>query len=82
MTPETVNTIGLCLDIVGVIMLFFFGLPPEVRRGGKSFLVLESSTNEESEKEARKARWYDRASWLALVLLIAGFGLQIVSNYI
>ncbi|MBU3259301.1 hypothetical protein KPG71_04660 [Roseovarius sp. PS-C2] len=82
MTSETVNTIGLVLDIAGVILLFFFGLPPEVRRGGKSFIILEGSDTPDSKKEASKAKWFDRTSWLALGLLVLGFGLQIWSNYL
>jgi len=78
MTSETVNTIGLVLDIAGVILLFFFGLPPELNRGGKNYLLLEQP----NEDEARKAKGYEIVSWFALVLLIAGFGLQIWSNYL
>ena len=32
------------------------------------------------EGEVRKSKLYDRMSWVALALLILGYGLQIASN--
>ncbi|MDE0624997.1 MAG: hypothetical protein OXH99_01230 [Bryobacterales bacterium] len=71
-----VNSIGLGLDIAGVVLLFFFGLPAEVSRSGA--LYLSWGANEE---EARKGRRYERISRFALVLLVVGFALQIASNW-
>ena len=70
------TTIGLSLDIVGVLLLWRFGLPPDVRRGGKSFLLLEQS----DEAEAKRAQLYDRFSHLAILLLVAGFALQLLGT--
>ena len=33
------------------------------------------------EGEVRKSKLYDRMSWVALALLILGYGLQIASNW-
>ena len=55
-------------------MLWIFGLPPEIKRSGRETYV--SPRINESEK--RKARVYDFISATALLLLIAGFFLQIV----
>ena len=71
------NSLGLFLDIIGVILLFRFGLPQDVRRGGESFLLIEGV----DQREAAKAKWYDRISYVALALIISGFGLQIFSNH-
>ena len=38
-TSPNLNTLGLGLDIAGVLLLFFFGLPPKVNRGGVGYLV-------------------------------------------
>jgi hypothetical protein len=65
---------GLILDIVGVILIWFFGLPPELNRSGRDTFV--SLKINESEK--RKAKIYDFISATALLLLILGFALQIV----
>jgi len=65
------NTAGLSLDIVGVIMLFFFGLPPKVAMQG----VLTFGGADQKTK--RRYAWL---SWAALVFLVVGFGLQMVSG--
>ncbi|MCY4597702.1 MAG: hypothetical protein OXC19_23240 [Bryobacterales bacterium] len=72
-----VNSIGLGLDIVGVVLLFRFGLPPNVDRTGATYW-----TGAPDQEEVRKGRRYDRISWVALALLVLGFALQIASNWI
>ena len=42
MCSAVVNSIGLLLDIVGVVLLFRFGLPPDVTRTGARLLDLGS----------------------------------------
>ena len=76
LSSEIVNTVGLALDIVGVVLLFRFGLQPNVRRGGG--IVLAWGTDDD---EAKKANRYDRISWSALGLIVLGFVLQIVSTW-
>lgn len=72
MSNATISVLGLCLDIIGVLLLWRFGLPPDVRRGGVGFLMLEQT----DENEAKKAVAYDRLSHVALALIVAGFVLQ------
>ena len=76
-TSATLATIGLSLDIAGVMLLFKFGLPAEVRRSGHSYLRLEKDDEEQKAKATR----YDRWSWLAMTLLVVGFVLQLMSSY-
>lgn len=76
MSP-VITTLGLSLDIVGVLLLFRFGLPPSVRRGGGMYLKVGVD-----QREARKAARYDWYSRLALVLIILGFALQIAGAWI
>lgn len=76
LSPEIVNTLGLALDIVGVLLLFWFGLPPDVSRTGAVEWTLETD-----EAEAQKARCYDCWSWTALALIVTGFVLQIVATW-
>lgn len=67
---------GLILDIIGVILLFFFGLPPDVNPKGQSFFLLEH----QNEKEKIKGIFYISISWLAFCFLILGFLLQIFAT--
>ncbi len=75
---KALSSFGLFLDVIGVVLLFKFGLPEEVRRHGRSFLAIEG----ENEDEKRKAEEYDFWARFGLVLLIVGFLLQLISNWI
>ena len=76
--PQIINSIGLLLDIFGVVLLFRYGLPADVTRSGASYLLLEG----EDEAEKLKAQHYDRMGQLGLALLIAGFLFQLASNFL
>ena len=64
------NSIGLLLDIAGVVLLFNFGLPEKVSRSGTSAFLLEETDFAEKAKAAK----YDRWGRCGIVLLITGFG--------
>jgi hypothetical protein len=70
------NIIGLVFDLIGVIMLFRFGLPPDITRSGSVYLIAE----QEDPIEKDKAKKFERLSWIALIAIIIGFSLQIVAN--
>ena len=75
--PGVIGSSGLFLDIIGVSLLFRFGLPPVVSKTGD--IIYSIGVN---EKEIQKARRYDRLSRAALYCLAVGFVLQIVSNFL
>ena len=79
MSAAIINSAGLFLDIVGIILLFFFGMPSRVNEGPP---VLSFGEDLDSTKQ-REKQWkqYQLVSRFALVLLILGFALQIVSNH-
>ena len=76
-----INSFGLILDIVGVIILFRFGLPPKVFRDGVIPKVASLSIQEKS-KEYSKFKRHKYWSYFGLSLLIIGFALQIASNFL
>ena len=49
---DVINTAGLAFDIIGVILLFFFGLPSRVREGATRPLVWRGSRQHEAAGEA------------------------------
>ena len=73
-----INSLGLSFDIVGVILLFRYGLPPEgVSRTGAQYFTWGT------DPEVRgKGRRYVGMSWVALCCLVVGFAVQIVSNFL
>ncbi|ECA4267747.1 hypothetical protein Q0A17_21205 [Citrobacter sp. S2-9] len=86
MTPEILNTFGLCLNIVGVVLIFFFGLPQpshdeEVSLGvGEGTVFADGRTAKSMMDEVRRRKKrYQRRAFLALTLMLLGFLFQLVS---
>jgi hypothetical protein len=73
------TTLGLSFDIIGVLLLWRYGLPKEdIKRDG-SMGYKQPRTN---EKDVSKAKTYDCFSHFGLGLIIAGFALQIAGAYL
>ena len=67
-----ISALGLFLDIIGVLLLWRFGLPPDIRRSGHSYVLLEV----EDESEKKKAKLYDKISHVAILIIVLGFAFQ------
>ncbi|MFY0618705.1 hypothetical protein [Shimia sp.] len=65
-----VMTLGLVLDILGVLGLFRYGLPSD------AYLEERYVGGDDEKENLLKAK-----SRIALVLIIVGFALQIAGNY-
>lgn len=65
---DLLNSIGLFLDIIGVVLLYQYGLPEEISRQGTSLLAWGNDP-----EEKKKAEKYDRRSRAAIVFLVVGF---------
>ena len=72
MAEQWFTSIGLSLDIVGVCLLYVFGLPSRM----ESALVLTSSKREKGERSFRVM------SLNGLLALVLGFGMQIVGAWL
>lgn len=73
-----INSFGLILDIIGAILIFKYGIPEKISRKGEIFFT----GNEEDEDEKLVAKKYDYYSRIGLILIIIGFSLQLLSNFI
>ena len=78
LSPAVISSAGLILDILGVILLFYYGLPEEISKTGRGDLFTWGS----HEEEAKKWKRYKKRSYWGLALLVLGFSLQLVSNWI
>lgn len=76
--PVCLNSLGLFLDVIAGLLIWKFGLPEDLNKKGESSLLLEGT----DEEEIKKAKKYDNYSKLGISLLILGFILQLLSNYI
>ena len=72
-SAAAVNSLGLALDIAGVILLFFFGLPSKAS---------DAAIPKWSYGQGESYRRVRCLSNLGLGLLVVGFALQIVSNWL
>ena len=83
MDPNTINSIGLLLDIAGVGLLSKYGLPSDVGPRPDDGGSFKLSGPSDEDRRRRGARWsrYRIGSRSGLGLLVFGFALQIASNY-
>ena len=73
-----INSFSLLLDILGAITIFKFGIPEKIDKNGHQYLILEQT----NEVEAKKAKYYEIYSYIGLTMLLFGFILQLISNFI
>ena len=66
------------MDIAGAILIFFYGIAPQLSRYGHMTLIAEQT----SHTEARKAKTYDFRARAGAMLVFVGFVLQFLGNHI
>jgi hypothetical protein len=71
-SSKIIGSLGLVLDIIGVVILVKTGLPNKAIRK-TAFIELF---------DIAMAKRYDRYSLAAMVLLIVGFALQLTANFL
>lgn len=69
-SPKTINSIGLVFDIVGVVIIYLYGLP------NRSAEEIQWASNLDKEKRLK------RLSSVGLFLIFLGFILQLISNFL
>lgn len=77
-TSSLLNSIGLVLGMIGVGLVFFYGISPMIDSDGAVFMIAEH----EDENEKKRAKKYNCLSRLGLILIFIGFVLQLSSNFI
>jgi hypothetical protein len=75
-SSATLNTIGQVLSLVGLLMLFVFGMPFRIRAGGGDVV-----TTNPTESGKRAEALYGFLSWVGLFFAVAGVAAQIAANY-
>ena len=76
MTPAFLNAIGQAMSLVGVIILFRYGMPFRVSAGGGD-IVITKPTEENIQENAR----YRRLGFMGLFLVLIGGAIQIAVNF-
>jgi len=77
-SADWLNGIGLVCNIVGVLGLYFFGVPryPTVEDAGRSALLLAGGPDPAEREKVIRALWLSRAG---LAVLGVGFALQLAA---
>ena len=76
MSGFTVTVLGLVCSLGGVLLLFRYGMPFQVRTIGAIYRVLEQVDQKQVEREKR----YTILGYLGLFLIIVGTILQYMEN--
>jgi hypothetical protein len=77
MSSQWLNIVGLDATLVGVLLLFRYGMPYRVRTGGN---VATWHTESPDPKIVALERRYSTAGWIGIVLVLIGTGLQIAAS--
>jgi hypothetical protein len=72
------NIIGLILNFIGTVMLYFFGLSQNIDSKGTILLALEQT----EKKEIVRYKRYKFLSQLGIFLLAIGFLIQLIAEFI
>jgi hypothetical protein len=74
-----INVFGLVANLVGVILLFRYGMPYRVRTKGETYMALDGPLDQEEIKADRR---FDRWGKLGLFLIVLGTIAQIGSLFL
>ena len=76
MNPISLNVAGLVMNLVGVILLFRYGMPFRVRTGGNQVRFLSNVTDAQA---VRAERPYDILGWIGLGLIVVATACQVIA---
>lgn len=77
MSNTAITVLGLCLDIIGVLLLWKFELPLNVADTG---VISWVSSPEVSERDKRTRATYKKRAHVAIILIVLGFALQVAGT--
>ena len=77
-TCTILSVVGLSFDMIGVIIIFLFGISPKLDIEGQTYIITGAIDN----AEIKKAKIYKRLSWTGLFLVFIGFFIQLLSYLI
>ena len=80
LNPKVINTLGLSLDIIGALLIWKYGLPTELPTSGHVGKIMGIPIKGKVDPKQKKE--YERMSTAGILLLILGFALQLISNWL
>jgi len=74
MSPRALSVFGLLCNLVGVLLLFRYGMPYRIATGGKLFTWELNGTDEQIRRRDLLYRFLGR---IGVVAIVVGTGLQV-----
>ena len=71
------SSLGLIIDISGVILLFIYGLPSKISEG---IYFIDGETDEERTLREKRNKFIKKMAQAGLICLILGFILQLIGS--
>lgn len=78
MSKQLINSVGLACDIVGALLIWQYGLPAEFDPQGRQFIA----TSDLSQQDLARGKRFRLLSSVGVALLVGGFTLQLMSNFV
>lgn len=75
------NTLGILLNMLGLILIFKYGISPMTPKSGKIFLYNREELQVKKSKQHKKERIYRNIAVSGLWLSMLGMSLQLISLY-
>jgi hypothetical protein len=72
---KTFTIIGLIFDIIGVLMLFQYGLPSKIEVG--DIIIADESTDDEIKRDKENRR-IKKLAYIGLSFILLGFVFQLI----
>lgn len=83
LVAKAITSSGLTLNIVGALLIWWFGIPKVTDREGGTLLELSVKGGDAAKaRHKRKVRLYDLAARSGGIVLILGFGLQLLGIWL
>jgi hypothetical protein len=82
MNCESITIIGISLNIIGIVLIFVYGLSPFISTGGYVMLHSEKVINDKNSPPNKRKRKYRRLAVTGLALCVTGNLLQMASVYL
>jgi hypothetical protein len=76
--PDICNLAGLVMNLIGVVLLFFYVMPRRVRTGGHDMYV----GSQHDQKALRAEQRFDLFSYIGLGLVVSGTVLQMTAIWL
>lgn len=78
---EILNTIGILMNMLGLLLIFIYGISPMTPKGGEIYIYSDEELKHKNTELHKKERKYIIFSYMGLFISLIGMAIQLVSIY-